>query len=447
MASLSEKMADYFCRLRYEDIPAAMTQAVKRLILDYLGVAARGCGSMSGRVAIEYVLAQKSQPVATVIGAPREAAPLLAAFANAISSHSLELDDVDDLALYHFSPSVVSAALAAGEKSDASGAEVVKAVYAGCEMMARLSNVMNPSLRNRGFHTTPVCGAFGAAVAAGLLLNLTKDQMISALGLAGAQCGGLMEFYGESLQKRFNTGPPARNGVTAAEMAQLGFTGSRGILEGKRGLFKAFADDADESAFLEGLGQKFPAHIDFKPYASARPIHNGVDCALQIRGRHHLDPKNIKTITIFRHPDWADYHLIYEPKNINEAQVSLPYSVAVAFVEGDAFLEQYEDRLLTDPQVRRITKAVEVKPEATLPRGVSCRMVVETSRQESHQAQVDYAKGSEQNPLSQDELIGKFKRLAGGLLSAAADGVVEKTLSLENVARLKELTSCFRVKA
>ena len=58
---------------------------------------------------------------------------------------------------------------------------------------------------------------------------------MSALGLAGAQASGLMEMYGPSMQKRFNPGPTARNGVTAALMAKLGFTGAETIFEGERG--------------------------------------------------------------------------------------------------------------------------------------------------------------------------------------------------------------------
>ena len=98
-----------------------------------------------------------------------------AAFANAISSHSIELDDIDVLALFHFSPPVYSAALATAEYAGANGKQLLTALAAGCEMMERASKATNPSLRNRGFHTTPTCGVFGATIAAGKLLKLPKD--------------------------------------------------------------------------------------------------------------------------------------------------------------------------------------------------------------------------------------------------------------------------------
>lgn len=445
MPSLSAQLSGYFCKLIYEDIPKEKMIDVKWLTLDYLGVASRGSRVDSGLIAGQFAIEQGSNPIATIIGSDRKAAPMLAAFANAISSHSLELDDVDDLALYHFSPSILSAALGMGEKTETGGKRFLTAVYAGCEMMARLSNAMNPSLRNRGFHTTPVCGVFGATVSAGLLSGLEEAQMINALGLAGAQSSGLMEMYGESLQKRFNPGPAAQNGIVSAEMARLGYTGTDAILEGKRGLLKAFSDQSNATKLTEDLGKSFPVHIDFKPYACARPIHNAIDCVLAVRKKFSVTLRDIRKITVYRHPDWANYHVIYQPKTINEAQVSLPYSVAVAFKEGEAFLDQYGDPFLGDPEIKKMMDRVKVEADPKLPRGVSCLMVVETEKGETHQAQVDFPKGSKENPMSEDERIKKFSRLSRAILGGdLTDRVVETVLSLEKVKNIKDLTRYFQ---
>ena len=370
---------------------------------------------------------------------------MLAAFANAISAHSIELDDVDDLALYHFSPAIVSAALAMAETMDSGGRAFLTAVYSGCEMMARISNAMNPSLRNRGFHTTPVCGVFGATVAAGLLSGLEEGQMVNALGLTGAQSCGLMEMYGESLQKRFNPGPAAASGIVSAEMAKLGYTGTDLIFEGKRGLLKAFSDSSDETQLTEDLGKTFPVYIDFKPYACARPIHNAIDCVLEIRGKYSVSSEDIRKITVYRHPDWAHYHVIYHPKTINEAQVSLPYSVAVAFKTGDAFLDQYDDRYFGDPGIKTLMDAITVEPDPKLSRGVSCLMVVETAKGDTYRAQIDYPKGSKKNPMSDEELINKFTRLSQPVMSKGQiHRVVDQVLSLEKVEQIRQLTRYFQ---
>jgi 2-methylcitrate dehydratase PrpD len=443
MLSLSERISDHFCQLHFKKIPSKIIYEIQCLILDYLGVAYRGSQSMSGRIAIQYAVNHSGQPFSSIIGAETKTAPEFAAFANAISSHSIELDDVDELALFHFSPPVVSAALAIAEKLKSSGRDLLCAVYAGCEMMARLSNAMNPNLRDRGFHTTTVCGCIGAAVSAGLLLGLDRNQMVHAIALAGSQSCGLMEFYGDSLQKRFNAGPPARNGICAAEMARLGFTGAREILEGKRGLFSAFAGRSDSGAFLDQLGETYPVFINFKPYSAARPIHSGIDCALTIRHKYSLTSDSIKNVTIYRHPNWAEYHLIYKPKNVNEAQVSLPYSVAIAFKLGDAFLEHYDEPYLSDPEIARLTEATQILPLENLPRGVSCLMVVDTVDGKKYKMQIDYPKGSQENPFSEKELIAKFKRLSNILYDTSAERIIEKVFSLDKLTNLDLLTHYF----
>lgn len=244
-ATAAEKLADHFTALPYDAIPNKHVQDAKTLVLDWLGVAVAGGRTGSGKIATRFGEAQGGPADATFIASGGKGPAMHAAFANAIASHSVELDDVDVLALFHFSPPVVAAALAVAETTKASGRDFLAAVVGGCEMMARASDATNNSLRDRGFHTTPTCGVFGAAVAAGMLLKLDRDQMISALGLAGAQASGLMEMYGPSMQKRFNPGPTARNGVVAAEMARMGFTGAATIFDGERGFCRAFSDKVD----------------------------------------------------------------------------------------------------------------------------------------------------------------------------------------------------------
>lgn len=287
-------LAEYFVNLDALSVPTATRANVKLLVRDYLGVALRGSQTESAQIAARFANETGGKAEATIIGNGGRVPASSAAFANAIAAHSLELDDVDVLALFHFSPPVVSAALAAAEAVGATGLDFIAAVAAGCEMMARVSNATIFSLRNRGFHTTPTCGIFGATVAAARLFELNEAQTVSSLGLAGAQASGLMEMYGPSMQKRFNPGPAARNGIVSAAMAKLGFTGAATIPDGERGFCRAFSDDAKMNALTDGLRDEFPILIEYKPYSCARPIHNAIDCALDIRAQSVLarrDPR------------------------------------------------------------------------------------------------------------------------------------------------------------
>ena len=441
----SNQLAEHFYRLDYRAVPEASRKAVKRLLLDYLGVAIAGSQTESGEIACRFAEMQGGKPENTLIGANARVPMTHGAFANAISSHSIELDDIDVLALFHFSPPVFSAALAAAERQQANGKRLLAALAAGCEMMERVSKAANNSLRNRAFHTTPTTGVFGATIAAGKLLQLTPAKLAAALGLAGAQASGLMEMYGPSMQKRFNPGPAARNGVTAALMAQLGFTGAETILDGERGFLRAFTDRSDASQLTQGLDEPYALEIEHKPYSCARPIHNAIDCALEVRSRDNPGLDDIKHIEVARHPDWALYHQNTAPKTYHEAQVSLPYSIAVAFKEGKALLAQYTDRKLKDPQLQRIMNLTEITVDDKLPRGVSCRMTVTMADGAEFLSQVDYPKGSIQNSMSDEEIRIKFDTLATPVIGAQRAqriaALVEDIEKSNDVGELMRLTA------
>jgi 2-methylcitrate dehydratase PrpD len=437
---LATTLASHFARVDYGQIDRAPRHEMKRLLLDHLGVALAGSASESGQIVADFTRELGGVREATVLGHGFEAPAANAAFANAISGHSIELDDVDELALFHYGPPVMAAALAVAQRQNASGLELIDAALAGCEMMARLSRAVNPSLRNRGFHTTPTCGVFGAAVASGRLLRLSAAQLTSALGLAGAQASGLMEMYGPSMQKRMNPAPAARNGVVAALLAQRGFTGADTIFEGERGFGRAFSDAFDPSPLLDGLGSEIPVYVEYKPYSCARPIHNAIDCALEVRRTLDVGPAEIAEITVYRHPDWSAYHRNAKPSTFHEAQVSLPYSVAVAFADGEALPTQYQDERLADPELVRIATLVRLETDPRLPRGVSCRMAVTTTDGRETQVQVDDALGSLGRPLSDADLARKFVTLTSSMFSPGhAQALARSVIAIDGEAHVNDL--------
>jgi len=435
----STTLARHVASLSWEDVPTDHRRQLQRLLFDYLGVAIRGSQTDSGRIAGGFAAGLGGAEQATVIGQAVKVPAVHAAFANAVSEHSIELDDVDEVALFHFGPPVVSSALAVAQWTQASGRDLMTALLAGCETMARLSRATNNDLRNRGFHTTPTCGVFGAAMAAGKLLALTADQLTHAMGLAGAQASGLMEMYGPSMQKRFNPGPAARDGVTAAMLASDGFTGADTILEGERGFGAAFAGRIDVDVLLEGLGRTIPVVVEHKPYSAARPIHNAVDCALDIRSTTGSTGVDVTDITVRRHPDWAGYHLNAVPKTFHEAQVSLPYSVAAAFMFGSALPPQYADDCLGREDLRALSAMVRVVPDATLARGVSCDMTVTFRDGSTARSLVDHPKGSVHNPMTDQDLREKFISLTAGLLPEGAADSIE--LAIDHLDELADVNT------
>lgn len=433
--------AEVAVKRTFDQLPPEAVHQAKRLVLDHIGVGLAGSQRDSGSIVADFAIAQGGPAESSVFGRSGHATALHAAFANAISSHSVELDDVDEEALFHHAPPVVAAARAVAEMMHSTGEEFLGAVITGCEIMTRLSKATNPQLRDRAFHTTPTCGVFGAAAAAGVLLGLSDSQLVSAFGLAGAQASGLMEMYGTSMQKRFNPGPAARNGVTAALLARDGFTGADSIIDGERGFGAAFAGHFDRDIFLDGLGTTIPFTVEYKPYSCARPIHNAIDGMLELR-EQGLTADQVDTIVCRRHPSWAHYHQIPRPRSFHEAQVSLPYSAAMALVAGNALPAQYAGVGQGDEAVMELSDKIVIETDASLKRGVSCHFVVMTKDGRRLESVVDYPLGSIQRPLDDEALTAKFVSLSTEVIGAkAARDLAARVFALETMSDLNELTS------
>ena len=437
-------LAQHVATFPLDRYPGDLVAQAKELIFDFFGVAVAGARTETGRLAAAVEGRLSAPGRAAVIGRQLRLAAPGAAYINAVAAHSLELDDVDPLALLHVHPVVVSAVLAVAEEGGASGRELLAGVLAGWEVMIRISNAANPWLRDRGFHSTPACGVYGAAAGAARVLGLSAEQTVSALGLASAHGVGLMEMYGPSMQKRINPAPAAAGGVRAALLAQAGFTGAGTILEGERGFLRAASGAADPSPLTDGLGRTFPMAAEFKRYACARPIHTACDAARQIRAQMGtVDPAAVAAIQVDRHPAWAAYHLNPAPANYHEAQMSLPYSVAVALVEGDAFLPQYSNEQVRRPELQALARRVQVHADPALPTTVGCRITLTTTDGRQYAAQVDYPSGSRQNPMTLRDLLDKAVRLSPDckrpLERLAA--LVERLEDVPSVTELTQLVS------
>ena len=210
---------------------------MKKLLLDYLGVALAGSQTESGKIARRFAKEHGAKPQARLIGDNARVDITAASFANAISSHSIELDDIDVLALFHFSPPVYSAGFggcgvrgrrrqaaahrARGRLRDDGAGEQGDQSFAAQSRLSHDADVRRVRRDRRRRESS--CGC-------------RRTSSCRRSGSRARRFRGLMEMYGPSMQKRFNPGPAARNGVTAARMAQLGFTGADTIFEGERAL-------------------------------------------------------------------------------------------------------------------------------------------------------------------------------------------------------------------
>lgn len=444
--ALSRELAKFVVGLKYEDLPSDIVGIAKTLILDSLGIALfTSNGTFWGRV-IAQLAASEGKGHSSIIGYGTRTSPSFAALANGTMILGFELEDTHPEALSHIGPVVVSSVLAVGEKERASGRDIITAVVAGYDVMARIGCGAGKALIARGLHPTANNGTFGASAVTGKLMRLSEEQMVQAFGLAGVQSSGLMQAPDEGVMaRRLYAGKPAQSGVIAAQLASLGFTGPEEVLEGEHGYYKVYADSYDLHRVTEGLGRIFEiSRITYKPYSACRVFHASIGALLNLRAKYSIRPGDVAEIVgSIRFMSLA--HARKDPTTVMGAQYSLPYSLAVTLHKGVAGPSEYTEELIKDREILATAQKVKVdfskeldeKYPNTLPGAVTIKL--KDGRTYSEEA--PYPKGDPENPMSEKELREKYRALASRLLSQSQVAEVEQTVDkLEVLKDIAELT-------
>ena len=450
--TITRDLVNFCSNVEVDQLPGEVVDRCKYLLLDFLGVAMRGQHMDSTRAILRFVEAHGCLGKATVIGNGQQFSPAYAALVNGAAAHSLELDDVVNEASLHPGTVIFPTVLALGCEVKASGKQIVGAAVVGYEAMVKIGKALNPALHyRRGFHPTGTCGVFGAAMAAAKLLHLEEQKMLSAVGIAGSQTSGSMEFLADGAwTKRFHAGWSAHNGIVAARLAEQGFRGPSAILEGKNGFLKAYSDQSDATKVVSGLGEPFEVlRTSIKPHACCRYMQSPIDGVLQIVGDHGLRAADITRIEIgllsagygiVAAPGELKYHV----KNMVDAQFSMPYGAAIAAVNGRAFLEEFQERSIGLSEVRGLMPKVECINDPELdkfyPRQWPAWVKIKTSGGQTYRAEIMYPKGDPENPLSWDEIIKKFLNLTTPVPAARnRNQIIDYVRTMENRIDVSDL--------
>ncbi|MEM2534617.1 MAG: MmgE/PrpD family protein, partial [Candidatus Nezhaarchaeales archaeon] len=286
------------------------------------------------------------------------------------------------------------------------------------------------------------------AAAASKVLNLTLSETVNSLGIAGTHAAGLIEVFGSS-SKPLNPGRAARDGVMAALLAKIGFTGPKTILEGEKGFFKATSAESFYEKGFSGLGVTYEIlRNSFKRHASCGHTHAAIDAMLDLRSRFNLKPQEIVELEVGTYKDALEIvGKNYEPKTPAEAKFSLPYCIAIAIIDGAAGLRQFTYENLSKNDVKDLIKRVRVYLDDEInmlyPQKLGARVKVTVRSGKTYEKVVESAKGSPENPLSKDELISKFIDLAslkvGFEKSKELANVIMKLEKLDSVSELLEV--------
>ncbi|WP_102346286.1 MmgE/PrpD family protein [Bacillus sp. Marseille-P3661] len=450
----------------YENIPTSTINYVKRLMLDTLGAILCGSEAEGCTELTRLITGWGGTPEATIIGSGQKVPALNAALVNATMARAMEVDDVHESALLHGTATIVPAALATSEQiGGCNGKRFLEAVTIGIEVAARMSLATRVPPKSdkdpyRGMSTTYQCGTFGAAMTAAKLLQLDRDQMLNAMGLAFGQAAGTQQGLLEgALSVRVQQGITAKNGILSAQMAELNITGPRNCLEGKFGYYNSFYNgNYDRDIMASNLGKDWEVEkISIKPYPTCKFTHTTLGAALEIAQHEQIDLTQIEKI-VLNMSNRIYYGVVCQPleqkrkpvgeRGVVDAQFALPYLVAAALVKKKITFAELNEETRHDEVILELAqKVIPVldpdveQKEHILP--TPGNVEVHLKNGQVLQKEVKYVKGHYLNPLTDSDLISKFYDCSSFPVNAITNAnqtrIVETVLDLESMKDVCQL--------
>ena len=436
---VTKTLARYIVTATYEHLPEKVRKEGVRTLLNWIGVAVGGSRHETVNIATDALAPFSGPAQSTILGRRERFDVMNAAFVNGVSSHIFDYDDTHLKTIIHPAGPVASAILALAEYRPTDGKTFLNALVLGVEAECRIGNAVYPDHYDRGWHITGTAGVFGAATAAGKLLGLSEQQMVWALGLAASQPVGLRESFG-SMNKSFNPGRAAGNGLFAAILASKNFTSSDQMIEAKRGWANTISTKQDYREITEGLGQRYEAALNtYKPFACGIVMHPAIDAAIQLRNQYRITADQIERIDLRVNPLVLELTGKKAPHDGLEGKFSVYHAVAAALIQGAGGEKQFSDQTVRDPAIVALREKVFPLVDNTVkPEQVDMSVTLKDGRKLDRYIQ--HAIGSLEVPMTDADLEAKFADLAEGILSATRiRTLIDLCLGVEGLDSVAEI--------
>ena len=446
-----EKMAEWVAKLTLGDIPPSVRNVACNCFLDTLGVALAGAVHPAVNKLRSVAAAQYRDGMATVLGGKRRMSALCAALVNGAAAHVLDFDDNCYSGFVHGSAVLVPAALAVAEAENASGADLITAFVAGCEVEFAVGDAATRHIYEKGWWTTGVLGPIGAAAAAARLMKLDGERTGYALGIATAEAGGAKSCFGTDA-KAVLCGRAAERGVVDALFAREGCSGPLNALRHARGFAHLVNDDILEDESFADFGKNWrilEPGIDIKRVPVCLSAHAALDAVMDIIAREQIAASDIALVECDVGPV-VTANLVYEyPKTPQQAQFSLPFAIGCMLVHGDVSLahlteQSLQEAALQDAMQRVTTVTTDYwRPDGEngqrYPEGALVTVTTTDGRRFQHFN--GFARGTTARPLSEREISRKFMTCATDAIGESRAALLAE--QLRDLATLPEARSLF----
>ena len=454
MANHSAELVEHLLTLPPSLLQGPLGANARSALLDTLGCGIYGAIQPWGKILRQQIAHEGSRGKATLFGSNISVAPSRAALANGTASHGFELDDIIQGALVHPGACVVPAALAVAEETGASGERLLLAIIAGYEMMSRLGWALGAEHNTRGFHTTGVAGPIAAAVAAGVVMNLPRNTVLSAVGIACSSAGGIKAFTqgNGGMVKRMHAGRAAETGVLACELAQRGFTGPLAGVDGHFGLLEVIGgSDTAVEALTSDLGKEYAiSKVWVKAYPCCGLIHSVSHAIEAIKLESALTPADVKRIVVHTSKRAVEHNGDPNPQETMAAQYSIPYCAGAAVVKNPRDPAAFDEVSLADPEIRRVSALTQLrideKMDVLYPAHFAARVEVELNNRKQFERTVIDPHGTATDACDAVEIEAKFRLLANSATEPVADAartdrVIAAVRGLSGDGAVRELSA------
>jgi 2-methylcitrate dehydratase PrpD len=453
LQTFSETIAQWVANSAFEDLPADVVADTRLRILDVIGLSIAGGATPFG-VGVRRTAESAAGMRCRLWGTNETASLTSAAFTNGALSQALEYDDTHNESIVHMSSPAVAAALALVDDRGGSGRDLIRAVAIGNEISSRAGSVAPSQFHKRGFHPSGLFAPFGIACLASAYLGLAPKQATAAMGIVGSFAAGLIQCWVDGTQSKFlHPGWAAQSGISAARLAQEGITGPVEVFEGRFGLFASHMQGGTVEPNFGRLTNELGARWDsrnssFKPFPAAHVIHPYIDAILRMRARPGLTPDQIARIECPVAPYIVG--IVCEPLaekrrplTDSHGRVSLQYTLAEALALGKIGRHSYAPASLRDPEILALADRIDFVVDESLPgpeqfKGVVRATLTDGTRIEEIE---EHNRGSAINPMTLEEIEGKFRENVDGTLSReSADRLIDAIHNLEKLDDASTIT-------
>lgn len=457
--SITARVTAFVEGLAYDDLPTAALDTGRRCMMDALGLFVAGTAETSVRILIADAMEQGGREEALLMGAGQRRVPAsLAARVLGTAGHAHDWDDtqvshdpdhVYGLLTHPTVPTLTAALTVAQRLGDVDGRRLMLAFQAGFEVECKLSEWMRPDHYRRGHHSSGTVGTFGACAAAAKLLALTGKELRHAFGIAASLAAGIRCNFG-TMTKPLHVGRAAENGVTAALLAARGFTADPDALDGRWGFLQVLGGGFSEDKAAKGFGAPLSIvspGVSIKPYPSGILTHQSMDAMLRLVTEHDVQPEAIEQITFYAGSNILEPIRYERAENYLQAKFSMAALLAMIALYRRAGRREFTDECVSSEAMQKMQRRIETRLDPAIEAMgfdlIRSRIELDTTdgRHLVQWADERY-RGGPQLPMSDEEVVAKFRDCTDGLLDperqAAAIDTARRVVNLESAASLAE---------